>query len=870
MTAMSLSIADIATHLYVLGATRSGKTNLLLRLISLLSDKERQSAFPCSIILIDPHGDAALSLAEIIQDWQNLLLFDPEYTSFSFNPLELYPKPISNSERALLIQNQVSELVTILVDVLNTDPSQTPRMQWIYRGALYYLYSFCDNPTFLDLYYLMSDMIRLPKEDMAAMFTRADVAEEVTNRTIEAISTLERNAFTGVLNRIFNFVMPSESITTRTFCSRRSTLPFSKMLEPGFITIFRLSRANLPNDFREVITNTLVLKIYFLVQQRAREIEEKGLSPSSRKQVFLFIDEFQVVQRLTAIERMLSEGAKFGLSLVIAHQNMSQIRQELQESILSNARTICCFRTGPSDASKLAKLFGERIRGYADTRDILVKLPKYTMVVRKSYSSMLARPDIWKVSKVREALHRQSEAIAFMKGEMEKLYGGARAETEPVYQKEMENILKERGQPMMSPLNWRLLTHLYYSEGKGFERSTFSYISRAFARDYGWGLSLIQNALDRLMGLGYVSRREVTGMVYGGKDQYNNPVWRLPNPSNRDELERARTYEYEITEAARRKFFSRPEVKSQRAGGPLHRRVMDMLIDEYRQKGCWVEADYGEKHGQMPDIMVIWPKLRNTDGSDNDRRKGLGGLVKESWSPYEWDSRRAWAIEIETSPSKNKRQVRRNYEKCIKKSFEKIIFVITTEEHRDAVQRALCDVDPSSYNVQLVDAGMSIEDLRRMLKEEEEQNASLEEEGAQKLGAGKNQTGDQEYGASQQVVEMDEKVNTKGAVPPSEVTKQLSGVTLDDLIERKDKDTESSPDSVSGVDQVKLYEILCVLDPNMPQGRSEIMERYQGISGRQLSRYLAALVNEGLAVVDRKKYILTERGRKVAEVIRSS
>jgi len=196
---MSLSIADIATHLYVLGATRSGKTNLLLRLISLLSDKERQSAFPCSIILIDPHGDAALSLAEIIQDWQNLLIFDPEYTSFSFNPLELYPKPINNSERALLIQNQVSELVAILVDVLNTDPAQTPRMQWIYRGALYYLYSFCDEPTFLDLHYLMSDMVRLPKEDMAAMFRRADVAEEVTNRTIEAISTLERNAFTGAL-----------------------------------------------------------------------------------------------------------------------------------------------------------------------------------------------------------------------------------------------------------------------------------------------------------------------------------------------------------------------------------------------------------------------------------------------------------------------------------------------------------------------------------------------------------------------------------------------------------------------------------------------------------------------------------------------
>jgi predicted transcriptional regulator len=243
--------------------------------------------------------------------------------------------------------------------------------------------------------------------------------------------------------------------------------------------------------------------------------------------------------------------------------------------------------------------------------------------------------------------------------------------------------------------------------------------------------------------------------------------------------------------------------------------------------------------------------------------------VKESWSPYEWDSRRAWAIEIETSPGKNQRQVRRNYEKCIKKSFEKIIFVITTEEHREAVQRALCDVDPSSYNVQLADVGMSIEDLRRMLKEEEEQNATPEED-AHKLGAGENQTGDRKYKASQPAVVMGEKVNTEKAIPPAKVSEPFSGVVLDDLIESKDKDTGSSPDSASGVDQVKLYEILCALDPNMPQGRAEIMKRYNGISERQLSRYLAALVNEGLAIVDRKKYILTEQGRKVAEVIRSS
>ena len=117
---------------------------------------------------------------------------------------------------------------------------------------------------------------------------------------------------------------------------------------------------------------------------------------------------------------------------------------------------------------------------------------------------------------------------------------------------------------------------------------------------------------------------------------------------------------------------------------------------------------------------------------------------------------------------------------------------------------------------------------------------------------------------------MGESIKPQEAISPSEVTEPFSGVALDNMIESKDKDTESSPDSASGVDQVKLYEILCALDPNMPQGRAEIMKKYHGISERQLSRYLAALVNKGLAIVDRKKYILTERGRKVAEAIRSS
>jgi len=107
------------------------------------------------------------------------------------------------------------------------------------------------------------DLMGMDEGEAAEFLAGAGLDDETVRLTLEAISKLESTAFTAVLNRISNFVLPSGSLTARTFCSRRATEPFADLLRPGSIAAFRLSTYALPEDFHRVSTSTVVMDVYF-------------------------------------------------------------------------------------------------------------------------------------------------------------------------------------------------------------------------------------------------------------------------------------------------------------------------------------------------------------------------------------------------------------------------------------------------------------------------------------------------------------------------------------------------------------------------------------------------------------------------------
>ena len=429
MTSSTVTAEDMLFHALYIGSTGAGKTNALLYWILRLFERK-----DVALVLIDPHGDAAFDLVRMIPESERgrIALIDPESVTFGLNPLSL-PDGTQITNRVQVMQTQVEELSALLSDVLNTDASTAPRLMWIFKGALYYLYTISDRPTFKDLYRILVDFISLPKETIEQMLKSRRINDEIIRSTIEAISKLQKDAFAPVINRIANFVLPPQSITSRTFCARTSKLDFAEMTTPGRLTIFRITKS-LPYDFRRLISASIVMRFYFEVEKRAARLERAGEPPTARTPIILAIDEFQNISDLKLLDTILSESRKFGLYLWMVNQNIHQIRPELYSAIGGNVGPIFCFRVGAEDATRMAELIAPS--SSEKVKKKLIKLPDYACVVRKRLhgDDVASKPLIFDpFPKVREPLYDVKDVIAFMKGEMEERYGGAEEATDLVY-----------------------------------------------------------------------------------------------------------------------------------------------------------------------------------------------------------------------------------------------------------------------------------------------------------------------------------------------------------------------------------------------------------------------------------------------------
>jgi hypothetical protein len=460
---IALDLSDAVAHTWIVGSNSAGKTTTLLyRLRSMAEDHQKE--LPCSVIFIDPHGDAAIGLAQSLGSWENLTILDPGYVSFGLNPLEL-PRGLDGEGRAAAVQTQVAQLESILWEVFEDDLQTAPRMLTIFRTGLYFLYGFGDRPTFRDLFDLFLKMLKTEKRELTALLRLGNVKDEMIARTMEALASLEKDAFSPGINRLANFVMPGDSLTARTFNEREPKLDFEGMLEPGRVTIFRLANSDLP-DFTKLVTTAVMVRLFLIVRKRAWDLERQGRGLGSRTPVILAIDEFQNVAGLKAIPAILAEARKFGLYLWMAHQNLSQLNAEVLNALMGNAGTVFAYRVGPEDARRLAGLMHpnapEELARYLSAQ------PNHHVVVRKNpvSGSSPFRTFSMEYPEPCEPKHSESEVIGFMEDKMEKLYGSS-SSSHPVSKVNVGTEVEkdQTRRPPPEGIVKRVLSHL---AGKGF------------------------------------------------------------------------------------------------------------------------------------------------------------------------------------------------------------------------------------------------------------------------------------------------------------------------------------------------------------------------------------------------------------------
>lgn len=147
---------------------------------------------------------------------------------------------------------------------------------------------------------------------------------------------------------VLNKVTPLLSIPQlRRMLGVRRALDWRKLLDtPGTIVLVALA-AHRFHGAAHLLGGLLVSSLQAAVMARA------GIPECRRNPVTLFIDEFETMAS-HSFGAIVAEGRRFGLSLVLSHQNLAQLDQGLRQVIRNNVHVQLFFQTGSSDAAELA------------------------------------------------------------------------------------------------------------------------------------------------------------------------------------------------------------------------------------------------------------------------------------------------------------------------------------------------------------------------------------------------------------------------------------------------------------------------------------------------------------------------------------
>lgn len=349
-------IKNSGSHFYILGATRSGKSELLKYIFGQEHIKQKKNA-----ILIDPHGDLSeefvkTRLLNNPKKERNLIYVDASFDStilkafkgdipndiflrnnlFSdlpiINPLEI-PKKYRNNTR--VIENTAKNIVNAFNELITADRDQSYK---VFSVNMEMLLIPCisallrrENSTLFDLQDFMDDernedfvkfAIKHCSERQKTFFER-----KFYSKKLEAT----KEAIYGKLQALFNF-----ELFTKMMCGK-STIDLEKSLSKDCRIIFRLeknSTSGLQEALGVFITTSILNASYRLTE-------------GQRRGTYFIIDEFQNFVTDT-IEEALSQSRKYGLSLVLAHQNTKQIRNSKVKSSISANTEIKLL--GKSDA----------------------------------------------------------------------------------------------------------------------------------------------------------------------------------------------------------------------------------------------------------------------------------------------------------------------------------------------------------------------------------------------------------------------------------------------------------------------------------------------------------------------------------------
>lgn len=328
-----MSREDRMRHLYVIGQTGTGKTNILKNLII----QDIKNGDGCCFI--DPHGTDILDILASVppERSQDVIYFDPSYVErpMGLNMLE-YDKNFPEQKTFV-----VNELLGIFNKLFDMKSSGGPGFEQYFRNATLLVMEHPESGnTLLEISRIFSDK---DFRDYKLSKTKNPLLIQFWQNAEKTTGDQGLQNWTQYVNSKFD-VFLSNDIMRPIIAQEKSAFNLRDIMDKKKIFLVNLSKGRLGDVNASLIGLILVGK--FLQAALSR------VDTTERPDFYLYIDEFQNVTT-PSIAAILSEARKYRLSLNIAHQYIAQLPEDIKGAVFGNVGSQALFRVGPDDADYL-------------------------------------------------------------------------------------------------------------------------------------------------------------------------------------------------------------------------------------------------------------------------------------------------------------------------------------------------------------------------------------------------------------------------------------------------------------------------------------------------------------------------------------
>jgi hypothetical protein len=331
---------DRRRHFYVVGQSGTGKSTLMEEMVK--QDIKNGKG----VCVIDPHGEFVDHVLECVpkERAEDVIYFDPADMErpYGLNMLEF---DSNKPEQKTFVINEMINIFDKLYDLKQTGG---PMFEQYMRNAALLVMEHPESG---------STLMEIPRVLADEEFRHLKLSH-CTNPVVKNFWEKEAEKAGGeaalanmvpyITSKLTQFI--SNDMMRPIIAQEKSTINFRRAMDDQQIILVNLSKGKIGEINANLLGMIIVGKILIGALSRV------DMPESERKDFYLYIDEFQNFTT-DSIAQILSEARKYRLALVIAHQFIAQLKEEISKAVFGNVGSICAFRVGAEDADFLQKQF---------------------------------------------------------------------------------------------------------------------------------------------------------------------------------------------------------------------------------------------------------------------------------------------------------------------------------------------------------------------------------------------------------------------------------------------------------------------------------------------------------------------------------